>query len=44
MRDKGGLCSVCNIFIYMQVTLPLPLYILIYDIEYSKEGCLLPRT
>jgi hypothetical protein len=44
MRHKGGLCSVCNIFRYMQVTLPLPLYILIYDIQYSKEGCLLPRT
>jgi len=28
----------------MQDTLPLPLYILIYDIQYSKEGCLLPRT
>lgn len=42
MRHKGGLCSVCNIFRYMQVTLPPPLYVSIYDIEYSKEGCLLP--
>jgi hypothetical protein len=44
MRHRGGLCTVRNIFRYMQVTMSLPLYILIYDIQYSKEGCLLPRT
>jgi hypothetical protein len=44
MRHRGGLCTMCNIFRYMQVTVPLPLYILIYDIHYSKEVCLLPRT
>lgn len=29
---------MCNIFRYMQVNLPPPLYVLIYDIEYSKEA------
>lgn len=34
----------CNIFRDMQVTTPSPAYILIYDIECSEEGCLLPAT
>jgi hypothetical protein len=34
----------CNIFRDMQVTTPSPVYILIYDIECSERGCLLPAA
>jgi hypothetical protein len=41
---RGGLFVRCNIFRDMQVTTPSPVYILIYDIQCSEEGCLLPAT